>query len=114
MLTSMFARSYRAGLYRLGLVLPLLLLAVGVAAQTDQQQRPVKNVVQPAVPDLAKRLNIKGTVRIEVTIATDGTVKRTRVLGGSPVLAVEAERAAQRTTFQSGPQETTQVMAFTF
>jgi TonB family protein len=82
-------------------------------AQTGDQ-RAVKNLVQPVMPELAKRLNITGTVRIEVTVAPDGSVRQTRVLGGSPVLAVEAERAARKTTFESGPRETTQVISFKF
>jgi len=102
---------------RLGLVaLSVALMCLGVrplSAQSDQK-RNVRNLVQPTIPELAKRLNINGTVRVEVSIAPDGTVKRTRVLGGHPVLAVEAERAAQKTTFEPAPKETTQVIAFTF
>jgi outer membrane biosynthesis protein TonB len=53
-------------------------------------------------------------VRIEVTVAPDGTVKRTRVLGGHPVLAAEAEKAAQKTTFEKGSRETIEVIEFKF
>ena len=44
-------------------------------------------------------------MRVEIVIAPDGTVKRTRVLGGHPVLAVEAEHAAQKSTFEPGLKE---------
>jgi hypothetical protein len=47
------------------------------------------------IPELAKKGNLTGTVKIEVTIAPDGTVKRTRVMGGHPVLASEGERIAE-------------------
>jgi outer membrane biosynthesis protein TonB len=53
-------------------------------------------------------------VRVEIVIAPDGSVKRTRVVGGHPVLAVEAERAAQRSTFEPGPKETTETIDFKF
>jgi len=49
-----------------------------------------------------------------VTIAPDGRVKRTRVLGGHPVLATDTEVAAQKTTFEAGPRETVETMEFKF
>jgi TonB family protein len=91
--------------------------AVQLRAQstaTVEEKRPVKHLVQPTVPDFAKKLNLSGTVRIEATIGPDGTVKRTRVLGGHPVLAAEAERATQKSTFEPGPRETTEVIEFRF
>jgi TonB family protein len=83
-------------------------------AQSSEEKRPVKHLAQPVVPELARKLNLTGTVRIEVVIAPDGTVKRTRVVGGHPVLAVEAEHAAQRSTFEPGPRETTETIDFKF
>lgn len=77
-------------------------------------KRQAKHLVTPNVSDLAKRLNLSGTVRIEVLIGTDGTVKRTRVIGGNPVLAMDAEQAAQKSTFLPGPAETTEVIEFKF
>jgi len=74
----------------------------------------VKHLVTPSVPELARKLNLTGTVRVEIVIAPDGSVKRTRVVGGHPVLAVEAERAAQRSTFEPGPKETTETIDFKF
>jgi TonB family protein len=91
--------------------------AVGLHAQstaTVVERRPIKNLVQPTLPDFAKKFKLAGTVRIEVTIAPNGTVKNTRILGGHPVLAAEAEKAAQRSTFEPGPKETTEVIEFRF
>jgi hypothetical protein len=98
----------------------LLAMAFGtvpVRAQSNkppESKRPAKHLAQPNLSDLARRLNLTGTVRIEATIAPDGTVKRTRVLGGHPVLAIDAERAAQYSTFEPGPTETTEVIEFKF
>ena len=66
------------------------------------------------MPELARKLNLSGAVRVEVVIAPDGTVKRTRVIGGHPVLAAEAESAAQKSTFQPGPKETVEIIEFKF
>jgi TonB family protein len=93
----------------------LALFGVQVCAQASvEEKRQVKHLVQPTIPEFAKKLNLTGTVKIEVTIAPDGTVKRTRVLGGHPVLASGAESAAQKSTFQPGPRETTEVIEFKF
>jgi TonB family protein len=98
-------------------VLTLAICGVQVCAEPSPQteeRRPVKRLVQPLVPELARKLNLTGTVKVEVLIAPDGTVKRTRVVGGHPVLAAAAESAAQKSTFQPGPSETTEVIEFKF
>jgi TonB family protein len=96
--------------------LALSICAVQVCAQSSQieDKRPVKRLVQPIVPEFATKLNLTGAVKIEVTIAPDGTVKSTRIIGGHPVLASAAENAAQKSTFQPGPKETVEVIEFKF
>jgi len=54
------------------------------------------------------------SVKIEITIAKDGSVKSTRVLGGHPLLAQDAERAALSSTFEPGPKETIETIEFKF
>src|SRR5262249_23391401 len=98
----------------LGAVLVFSLLGTSLRAQSGEDRRPAKHLVTPVVPELAKRLSLSGTVRIEVVVAPNGTVKRTRVIGGHPVLAVEAERAAQKSTFEAGPRETIEIIDFKF
>ena len=90
------------------------LRASAQSTSTSEAKRQAKRLLTPQYPELAKRLNLSGTVRIEVTIAPDGTVKRTRVLGGHPLLAASAEEAAQKSTFEPGPKETTEVIEFKF
>lgn len=96
--------------------LTLTICAAQLCAQSSQieEKRPVKRLVQPIVPELATKLNLTGTVKIEVTIAPDGTVKTTRIVGGHPVLASAAESAAQKSTFQPGTKETVEVIEFKF
>ena len=99
------------------LVFVMAINGASVRAQSNppvEEKRQIKHLVQPVASDLAKKLNLTGTARIEVTIAPDGRVKRTRVLGGHPVLAAEAEAAAQKTMFEPGPRETIETMEFKF
>ena len=74
----------------------------------------MKVLAKPGYPELAKKLNLSGVVKIEVTIGTDGKVKRTRVVGGHPVLATEAEKAAMQSEFEPGPKETLEIIEFKF
>jgi TonB family protein len=100
------------------LALTLVVCAASVAPtgaqSTPVTRRPVRHLVTPAYPELAKKLNLTGTARVEVTIGPDGIVKHTRVIGGHPVLAAEAERAAEKSTFEPGPAETVEVIEFKF
>jgi TonB family protein len=77
-------------------------------------KRKVKVLGKPQYPDLARKLNLAGVVKVEVTIGADGKVKRTHVVGGHPVLATEAERAAMQSEFEPGPKETSEVIEFKF
>lgn len=96
-----------------------LLFTVGLHAALAQNPstgsvRQVKVSVEPMYSALAKRLNLSGSVRVEVQIAPNGKVKKAHVLGGHPVLAVDAEKAALMTEFEPAPKETTQVLEFHF
>jgi len=89
--------------------------AAAVAAQSAPvTRRPVRHLVTPIYPELAKKMNLTGTARIEVTIGPDGTVRHTRILGGHPVLAAEAEHAAEKSTFEPASAETVEVIEFKF
>ena len=76
--------------------------------------RHVKMAVKPEYPALAKRMNLSGNVKVEVVIAPNGRVKRAHVVGGHPLLAIEAEKAALATIFEAAPQETTQIIEYHF
>ena len=83
-------------------------------AQSEEIVRRAKNRVQPAYPDLARKMNITGTVKVEVTVAPNGTVKDARVVGGHPVLAGAALDAAKKWKFEPSPAESTGIIDFKF
>lgn len=90
----------------------LLLLLVGLAALTmlpafaADSARKVKEQVAPVYPEMAKTMNISGSVRLLVTVTAQGTVKSTKVLGGHPMLADAAVRAVKNWKYEPGPEET--------
>ena len=83
-------------------------------SQSDELTRRAKNKVPPLYPDLARKMNISGTVKIEVTVAPNGSVKEARVVGGHPVLANAALDAAKKWRFEPAPAESTGVIEFKF
>ncbi len=70
--------------------------------------------VAPAYPELARKMHIHGTVKVEAGVRANGTVKSTRILGGNPVLIEAASDAVKQWKFAPGPAETTEVVQLTF
>lgn len=88
----------------------------GLRAQEAQGDivRRAKTKVQPAYPDLARRMNITGTVKVEVTVSPNGTVKEAKVVGGHPVLATAALEAVKKWRFEPAAMESSGVVDFKF
>jgi TonB family protein len=80
----------------------------------EEGKRKVKTKVAPSYPELAKRMNVTGRVKIEVIITPDGRVKSTRALGGHPLLVQACLDALKEWKFVAAPEETTQVVEFEF
>ena len=54
-------------------------------AATDEGKRKVKSKNSPAYPELARRMNVSGKVKIEVIVMPDGRVRSTAVRGALEV-----------------------------
>ena len=103
--------------FRLFVLLGFVSFAFSAAtlAQTDNTPpRKIRVAAKPEYSPLARQLKLTGNVRVEVQIAPDGKVKKARVVGGHPVLAQDAEKAAMLTQFEPGPKESTQIIEFHF
>jgi len=83
-------------------------------SSTDEGKRKVKSKTAPAYPELAKRMNVSGKVKIEVIITPDGKVRSTRVIGGHPLLVQACQDAVKEWKFIAAAEETTQVIEFDF
>ena len=99
------------------LTLAVIVSPVRVGAQQAQNEeilRRAKSKVQPLYPDLARKMNLAGTVKIQVVVAPNGTVKEARVMGGHPVLATAALDAAKKWRFEPATVESSGVIDFKF
>jgi TonB family protein len=88
----------------------------GVRGQDSQNEvlRRAKTRVEPVYPELARRMNIKGSVKVEVVVAPNGTVKDAKVVGGHPVLASAALDAVKKWRFEPAATESTGMVDFKF
>jgi TonB family protein len=104
-----------------GLLLAAIAVATGVGVSSVQGQegqseivRRAKSKVQPVYPELARKMNITGTVKVQVVIAPNGTVKDAKIVGGHPVLANAALEAVKKWHFEPTAMESSGVVDFRF
>jgi TonB family protein len=98
-------------------VIAVTMMAAGAHAQsaaTDEGKRKIKSKSSPAYPELARRMNVAGKVKIEVIVTPDGHVRSTRVIGGHPLLVQVCQDAVKEWKFFPAPEETTQIVEFDF
>ncbi|MGB6332482.1 MAG: energy transducer TonB, partial [Candidatus Sulfotelmatobacter sp.] len=88
----------------------------GLRAQdaSSEMTRRAKVKVAPEYPDLARKMNITGTVKIQIVVAPNGTVKDAKVLGGHPVLAGAALDAVRKWRFEPAQVESSGVVELKF
>ena len=109
----------RKRLFRLA-ILGALMAVFAVPPQVVRAQEPtevkrkVKTQVNPTYPELARRMNVHGKVKLQITVSPDGNVKAVHVLGGHPVLVGASEEAVKQWKFEAGAKETTQIIEFNF
>lgn len=94
-------------------ILAVMVSAVAVPAALAQD-RKMKTEVKPVFPELAKKMNVSGAVKVEVVISPAGVVKSAKAIGGHPLLIDSALDAVKKCKFEPGSDETTQVIIFNF
>jgi TonB family protein len=98
----------------------LLLLGGWVAASApsawgqNELTRKVKSKSAPTYPELARRMNITGVVKVQITVDKSGTVKNVKLVGGHPLLANAVMDAVKRWRYEPGPDENTGIVEFRF
>lgn len=85
-----------------------------LAQEQSEAQRKIVSRVVPEYPELARKMQITGTVRVEVSVAPNGKVKFTQVLGGSPLLAKAAVDAIEKWKWASAAQESKELIELNF
>jgi len=84
------------------------------AQEATQSTRKVVNRVVPAYPEMARTMNLKGNVRVEVVVGPSGAVKSVAIKGGHPLLAKSAENAVFKWKWESAAGETRELVEMKF
>lgn len=96
-------------------LLSFCLVSVPVGrAQDSNANRKVLLRSAPAYPEIAKKMNLSGTVKLIAVVEPDGKVKTVEAMGGSPVLIQAAKDAIARWKFAPGGTETREVVELHF
>jgi len=94
------------------LALALVFSAAGSVPQ-EAQPRLLKKVV-PAYPDILKKMNVSGTVRVEVTINPDGSVKDVENRGGNAIFVDSVAAAVRGWKYAPADRQHTADISVTF
>lgn len=100
-------------------VLATMLMGSGRLAGQDSSQpseavRKVMTRVTPQYPSLARSMNIRGTVKLLVVVAPNGSPKSIEVRGGNPVLVQSAEKALRDWKWEPAAHATSEAIDLRF
>jgi protein TonB len=91
-----------------------ILLSVLATNASGQEARKAISKPTPRYPEIAKHLNLVGTVKVEIVIGPDGKVKNTNVIGGHPILIGATLDALKEWKYEPAKTETTATLTFDF
>ena len=107
-------RNERKGGRILGGAVLALALGVGAATLQAQESRKALSSPVPTYPDVAKRMHLSGTVKVQVVIRADGRIKEKNFIGGHPVLVNAVEETLKNWKYAPASGETTTQLEFNF
>jgi len=89
-------------------------MAVSFSSVAFADGRTAKSKATPVYPELAKKMNISGTVKVEVTVNPSGHVVSAKAIGGHPLLIDASVNAAKQFKYEASAEETKEVVEFKF
>ena len=91
-----------------------IILCAFAASIPGQEARKTISKPMPRYPEIAKHMNLVGTVKVEIVIGTDGKLKNTNVIGGHPILIGATLDALKEWKYEPAKTETTITLTFDF
>jgi TonB family protein len=89
-------------------------LFLGASNLPAQDGRKALYNPEPPYPEVARRLRLSGTVKVQVTITPDGKIKDTKITGGHPIFVNSVEQTLKEWKFTPASAETTTTLEFSF
>ena len=99
------------------LALVISAFQIGRASAQDDEitgSRKVVAKVVPKYPDIARSMNLTGTVKLAALVLANGSFKSIEVKGGNPLLVQSAQRAVQEWKWEKADHESTEDVEFRF
>jgi TonB family protein len=99
------------------LVVALLAVARIAAGQDSAPAEPARTVVHqvvPTYPEVARKMQMSGVVKLRAKVAPNRSVKSVEAMGGSPLLVQAAEDAVRKWKYASAPKETREMIELHF
>lgn len=95
-----------------------ILLAMGLsfagASLHAQEDRKALKSPTPTYPEVARKFNVSGVVKVQVLIAPDGQIKDVKVIGGHPLLVSAVQETLKNWKYAPANSETTATLVFNF
>ena len=98
----------------LGSALLGMALGLGVANLQAQESRKALSNPVPVYPEVAKKMRLTGTVKVQIVIGADGRIKEKNFIGGHPVLVSSVEETLKDWKYAPAGGETTTQLQFNF
>jgi TonB family protein len=96
------------------IMVAMLVMALCLTLSSQESKRPMKTKTTPIFPELARRMNVAGSVKVEVVVAPNGSVKSAKALGGHPLLIDAALSAAKSSKYEPSAEETKELITYNF
>lgn len=74
--------------------------------EESEGKRKVTNRVVPDYPDMARRMSLRGIVKVDAIVGSNGQVKTIEIKGGHPVLAQAAVAAVRKWRWEPSTHDT--------
>lgn len=89
---------------RKSLVLVALMagICLQVATLKGAEARRAKKMVQPRYPEIALKMHVEGTVKLEAVVGSDGKVNNVIVVSGNPLLKPTAVDCVKEWEYEPG------------
>ncbi len=95
-------------------ILAFLFTLPSLAQQDAKSDRKLVTRVEPDYPSVLRMRQIGGTVKLEITIKSNGSVDAAKVLGGNPILAESAVTAVKKWKYAPADSSTTTTVSLDF
>jgi TonB family protein len=83
-------------------------------SQAGAESRKIVARVAPQYPTLARSMNLQGSVRADVVVSPNGTVKSVEIKGGHPLFVQATQNAIREWKWEPAPHETHETVELKF